>query len=99
MPGDSLRAAVRTGDAVAVGRATFNRLEEPAFGLAPVVKQTRDRLAALAPCGARMSGSGSAVFAVCRSRGEAIDLAAAFQRSRPAGESESRVFVVRSLAP
>jgi 4-diphosphocytidyl-2-C-methyl-D-erythritol kinase len=98
-PGDSLRAAVRSGDAAAVGRAAFNRLEEPAFGLAPVVKQTRDRLAGLAPCGARMSGSGSAVFAVCRSRGEAIDLAAAFQRSRPAGESESRVFVVRSLAP
>jgi 4-diphosphocytidyl-2-C-methyl-D-erythritol kinase len=99
VPGDALRAAVRAGDADAVGRAMFNRLEEPAFVLAPPVKQARDRLAALAPCGARMSGSGSAVFAVCRSRDEAIDLAAAFRSGRPAAESESRVFVVRSLAP
>jgi 4-diphosphocytidyl-2-C-methyl-D-erythritol kinase len=99
VPGDSLRAAVRAGDAAAVGRAAFNRLEEPAFALAPLVRQSRDRLAALAPCGARMSGSGSAVFAVCRSRNEATDLAAAFRKGRPAGEPESRVFVVRSLAP
>jgi 4-diphosphocytidyl-2-C-methyl-D-erythritol kinase len=99
VPGDSLRAAARAGDPEAVGRATFNRLEEPAFGLAPLVKQTRDRLAALGPCGARMSGSGSAVFAVCRSREEATRVATAFRDSRPANESESRVFVVRSLAP
>jgi 4-diphosphocytidyl-2-C-methyl-D-erythritol kinase len=99
VPGNALRTAVRAGDAAAVGRSMFNRLEEPAFTLAPPVKQARDRLAALAPCGARMSGSGSAVFAVCRSRDEAIDLAAAFRSGRPAAESESRVFVVRSLAP
>ena len=101
-PGDSLRAAVRAGDPDAVGRAVFNRLEEPAFALAPMVKQARDRLAALAPlgvCGARMSGSGSAVFAVCRSREEANRVAVAFRGSRPADQPESRVFVVRSLAP
>src|SRR5207253_1923620 len=93
-PGDSLRAAVRAGDPVAVGRAAFNRLEGPAFALAPVVKQTRDRLAALGACGARMSGSGSAVFAVCRSREEANRVAVAFRDARPADQSESRVFVV-----
>jgi 4-diphosphocytidyl-2-C-methyl-D-erythritol kinase len=99
LPGDSLRAAVRAGDPEAVGRAVFNRLEGPAFGLAPVVKQTRDRLAALSACGAAMSGSGSAVFAVCRSREEANRVAVALCDSRPAEVPESAVFVVRSLAP
>ncbi|HVL15043.1 MAG TPA: 4-(cytidine 5'-diphospho)-2-C-methyl-D-erythritol kinase [Gemmata sp.] len=97
-PGDSLRAAVRAGDAAAVGGAAFNRLEEPAFALAPQVKQVRDRLAALGPCGARMTGSGSAVYAACRTREEALTLAGAFRNGRPTGEPESRVFVVRSLA-
>ncbi len=97
--GDSLRTALRSGDPEAVGRSLFNRLEEPAFALAPVVGQFRDQLARLGVCGARMSGSGSAVFAVCRSREEATRVAEAFRKTRPPGELESRVFVVRSLAP
>jgi 4-diphosphocytidyl-2-C-methyl-D-erythritol kinase len=99
VPGDSLRGAFRAGDPVSVGRGLFNRLEEPAFALAPRVKQARDRLAALGPCGARMTGSGAAVFAVCRSRAEANRVALAYRESRPLDESESLVFVVRSLAP
>jgi 4-diphosphocytidyl-2-C-methyl-D-erythritol kinase len=97
--GDSLRAAVRAGDAEAVGRALFNRLEEPAFALSPQVQQARDQLKEFGACGARMSGSGSAVFAVCRSREEAFRVADAYRGSRPQDELASRVFVVRSLAP
>ncbi len=97
--GDAIRAAVRAGNAEAVGLALFNRLEEPAFALSSVVKQIRSRLATLAPCGAQMSGSGSAVFAVCRSRVEATQVAGAFVAARPVSEPESRTFVVRSLAP
>jgi 4-diphosphocytidyl-2-C-methyl-D-erythritol kinase len=97
--GEALRAAVRSGDPEAVGRSLFNRLEEPAFVLAPVVEGIRRRLANLGPCGVLMSGSGSAVFAVCRSRGEATRVAGEFRRTRPAGEPESRVMVVRSFAP
>jgi 4-diphosphocytidyl-2-C-methyl-D-erythritol kinase len=99
VPGDSLRAAVRAGDPEAVGRALFNRLEKPAFELSPVVEQIRRRLTSLGPCGALMSGSGSAAFAVCRSRDEATRLAEAFRNARPPGEPESRVLVVRSIAP
>jgi len=66
--GDSLRSAVRAGDAEAVGRALFNRLEQPAFALAPTVERVRQRLTNMGSCGALMSGSGSAAFAVCRSR-------------------------------
>lgn len=98
-PGTAIREAVRAGDPEAVGQALFNRLEEPAFALAPVVEQLRRRLGSLGPCGAVMSGSGSAVFAVCRSREEAIRVAAEFRRTRPAGEPDSRVMVVRSFAP
>ncbi len=97
--GDALRQAVRAGDPEAVGRALFNRLEKPAFALAPAVERVRQRLSGLGSCGALMSGSGSAAFAVCRSREEAIRLAAAFEINRPAGEPESRVLVVRGFAP
>lgn len=97
--GDTLRAAVRAGDPEAAGRSLFNRLEEPAFALAPVVEQIRRRLGSCGPCGVLMSGSGSAVFAVCRSREEATRVAEGFRCTRPASEPESRVFVVRSFAP
>lgn len=97
--GDAVRAAVRAGDPEAVGRAMFNRLEEPAFALSPLVDRIRTRLAGLAPCGALMSGSGSAVFAPCRSRAEATRVAAAFRSARSPAEPESRVLVVRSLTP
>jgi 4-diphosphocytidyl-2-C-methyl-D-erythritol kinase len=106
--GEAVRQAVRVGDPEALGRAMFNRLEEPAFALSPAVVHIHGRLAALVPDGVRMSGSGSAVFAVCRSRDEATRVAAAFRRVGPiAGletcatktELEPRVLVVRSLAP
>jgi 4-diphosphocytidyl-2-C-methyl-D-erythritol kinase len=97
--GDEIRTAVRMGDPAAIGRALFNRLEEPAFALSPVVEQVRQRLTGLAPWGALMSGSGSAVFALCRNRNEAAAVAERFRSSRPAMEPESRVLVVRSLAP
>ena len=96
--GGEIRMAVRTGDPEAIGRALFNRLEQPAFELSPLVEQVRQRLTALAPCGAMMSGSGSAVFAVCRNRDEAVSLAERFRSDRPTAEPESRVLVVRSLA-
>lgn len=97
--GEAVRAAVRAGDSVALGQALFNRLEEPAFALSPQVEQVRARLAGVSPCGARMSGSGSAVFAVCRSRAEAMRVAEAFRSTQQSLGQDSRIFVVRSLAP
>ena len=95
--GDALRLAFRTGDASGLGAALFNRLEEPAFALEPLVGRIRNRLAACGPCGAMMSGSGSTVFAVCRDRAHADAVAEKFVRTRPADEPESRVLIVRSL--
>jgi len=97
--GEAVRMAVRSGDPILLGSAAFNRLEEPAFELSPRVEQIRNRLAGLAPCGARMSGSGSAVFAVCRDRAEAFRVAAAFRSASPTLDQDSRIYVVRSFAP
>jgi 4-diphosphocytidyl-2-C-methyl-D-erythritol kinase len=97
--GEAVRKAFRTGDAKALGTALFNRLEEPAFAIEPLVGRIRQRLAAAAPCGAMMSGSGSTVFAVCRDRAHAVQVAGRFVDSRPVDEPESRVLVLRSFTP
>jgi 4-diphosphocytidyl-2-C-methyl-D-erythritol kinase len=96
-PGTACRQAFRSGDADALGASLFNRLQSPAFGLAPLVEVVYRRLAGLNPAGCLMSGSGSAVFALCRSRTEAVALADAFRAATPPGEPESRVSTVRSL--
>ena len=95
--GDRVRAAFRAGDVAALGAALFNRLQGPAVGLAPAVGELYRRLSDLNPAGCLMSGSGSAVFALCRDRAEAARVAAALRASQPPGGSDSRVLVVRSL--
>lgn len=94
--GDSARTALRAGDVEALGRSLHNRLQEPAFTVAPPVEQVYRRLTALAPLGCRMSGSGSAVFALCRDRREAVRTAERFREATPPGEPASQVFVARS---
>lgn len=98
-PGDSARAALGSGDPAALGAALFNRLQPPAFGLAPFVEVVYRRLRSLNPAGCLMSGSGSSVFAVCRGRADAARVAAAFRAATPPGEPDSRVLVVRTLHP
>lgn len=94
--GDAARAAFRAGDPVALGAALFNRLEAPAFGLAPLVESVYLRLAGLNPAGCRMSGSGSTVFAVARNSSDAARLAAAFRAATPPAEPESRILRVKT---
>lgn len=59
-----------------LGRALFNRLEAPAFALHPELAALRNRLDRLLPNGARMTGSGSALYGLCDSRAEALRAAA-----------------------
>jgi 4-diphosphocytidyl-2-C-methyl-D-erythritol kinase len=94
--GDPARAALRAGDVEALGRSLHNRLQEPAFTVAPPVGQVYRRLADLAPLGCRLSGSGSAVFALCRDRPEAERVARDFRAATPPGELAPQVYVVRS---
>ncbi len=59
-------AALARGDAFALGRALFNRLEWAAASLSPWIERLRRALARLDLCGYQMSGSGTAFFGVCR---------------------------------
>jgi 4-diphosphocytidyl-2-C-methyl-D-erythritol kinase len=95
--GTAARAAFRSGDPEALGRALFNRLQGPAFGLAPLVETVYRRLGSLGPAGCLMSGSGSAVFALCRDRPDARRVAAGYRAATPPGEPDSRILVVRTL--
>ncbi|MCS7020903.1 MAG: 4-(cytidine 5'-diphospho)-2-C-methyl-D-erythritol kinase [Gemmataceae bacterium] len=95
----ALRTAWRSSDVDELGRHLFNRLEEPAFHLEPLLERLHRRLTQVSPFGARLSGSGSALFALCRSRREAVQVAEAFLRQRPGNEPPSRVLVVRTVAP
>ncbi|MCS6863597.1 MAG: 4-(cytidine 5'-diphospho)-2-C-methyl-D-erythritol kinase [Gemmataceae bacterium] len=97
--GAAVRAAFRAGDSESLGRVIFNRLEEPAFALQPLVERIRRRLDRLGSLGVQMSGSGSAVFALCRDATHAAQVAARFRATCPADEPPSRVLVVRSLTP
>jgi 4-diphosphocytidyl-2-C-methyl-D-erythritol kinase len=93
--GAAVRRAFRAGDAVALGRLLHNRLQEPAERLCPAVSRLRQRLEALAPAGALMSGSGSTVFALGRDAADALRVSRALHDVREDGE-QARVFVVRS---
>jgi 4-diphosphocytidyl-2-C-methyl-D-erythritol kinase len=56
-------------------RHLYNRLESAAFALHPELEALRARLAELLPNGARMTGSGSALYGLCASGAEAGRLA------------------------
>src|SRR5205823_12032314 len=95
LSGDEMKAAVRAGDLAAIGRLLHNRLQEPAERLQPELAGWLARLRALGPAGCLMSGSASALFALCRDRREAARLAREFRAGLPT-DSGVRVFVVRS---
>ena len=73
--GAAVRRAAETGDAVELGGCLHNRLQAPAERLCPLVGELRERLTALGPAGSLMTGSGSTVFALCRSPEEALSVA------------------------
>jgi 4-diphosphocytidyl-2-C-methyl-D-erythritol kinase len=63
-----------------LGRVLFNRLESAAFALHPELAALRTRLAEGLRHGARMTGSGSALYGLCASRAEARRLAQRVRR-------------------
>jgi 4-diphosphocytidyl-2-C-methyl-D-erythritol kinase len=93
--GAQLLAAVASGDVAEIGRRLHNRLQPAAETIAPKLVEYRRLLEDLGPAGALMSGSGSTLFAVCRSRREAQRIAQEL-RSRASGECQ--VHVVRSCS-
>lgn len=80
------RATLQTGvlcEKTAGERALplFNRLETPAFRLHPALRRLKKAVAEACPGGALMSGSGSSLFAICRSRKEAQSVKRRLERS------------------
>ncbi|GAA0636876.1 4-(cytidine 5'-diphospho)-2-C-methyl-D-erythritol kinase [Sporichthya brevicatena] len=72
---DALMAALRSGDAKALGAALSNDLQEAAVGLRPALAQTLGAAAELGALGAIVSGSGPTVAFLVRSPEAAIDVA------------------------
>jgi 4-diphosphocytidyl-2-C-methyl-D-erythritol kinase len=95
--GEAIRRSLRAGDPEGVARHLHNRLAEPAVEIRPEVGAVSRRLAAAGPLGVSMSGSGSAVFAVCRDRSDAVRVAGVY-REEPV-DSQDSVYVVRSYSP
>jgi 4-diphosphocytidyl-2-C-methyl-D-erythritol kinase len=89
---EAIRAALGHGDIEEIGRRLFNRLAEPAARLDSRIGDYYKRLAALAPAGQLMSGSGSSLFALCRSSSECKRITAAL---RDGADDLYRVFAVR----
>jgi 4-diphosphocytidyl-2-C-methyl-D-erythritol kinase len=95
LTGDEARRAAEIGDIEELGRRLHNRLQAPAERLLPAVAQVRAKSAATGPAGTSMTGSGSTVFALCRSPLDAQRVARGLESSREGGD-EFRVRVVRS---
>ena len=90
-----MRQAFVSGEVEAVGARLFNRLQPAAEKLAPKLTETLALLASLGPLGQRMSGSGSSLFAVCRSPEEAGRIA---REMTSRADEGFKVFVLRSCS-
>ena len=92
----ALREAVAVGRIDEIGRLLHNRLQPAAEKLCPAIARIHARLAQLKPAGVLMSGSGSTVFALCHSRGQAVSIARELRLGKD--EEELRVYRVRSCS-
>jgi 4-diphosphocytidyl-2-C-methyl-D-erythritol kinase len=95
--GDGIRQALAAGDLDQVGRLLFNRLQEAATLVRPEIAGLQHGLELLKPAGARMSGSGSTLFAIGRNRQDAVRIAQEL-RHGPNERQALNVYLVRSWA-
>jgi 4-diphosphocytidyl-2-C-methyl-D-erythritol kinase len=95
--GAAARESLASGDVEALRRALFNRLQEPAFALSPAVASAFRRAQDVGAAGCLMTGSGSSLFALCRSPSEARRVHDDLSRGwATGGEASTRTFLVRS---
>lgn len=94
---DAICQALASGDLEAIGRELFNRLEEPAMSLSPMIREIKEVVARFNPIGCLMSGSGSSLFALCAKAEEAQRLAQQLRTALP-GDPTPRVFVVQTCS-
>lgn len=91
VPVDPITRALEHGGPEEVAALLHNRLEEPAASLSPAVAEIRRQSADWDCLGAKMSGSGSAFFAIAASKESARSLARSLRRRKL-----GRVFVVQT---
>jgi 4-diphosphocytidyl-2-C-methyl-D-erythritol kinase len=84
--GDAIRQAVQKGDVDYIGQLLHNRLQLAAEKLDPRIAEYARMLVETKPAGCLMSGSGSTLFALCRSADEAGRVAASLERRMTAHE-------------
>jgi 4-diphosphocytidyl-2-C-methyl-D-erythritol kinase len=100
--GDALRLAeaLRTKDLSAAESFMTNALEPPARSLSPEIDRVLEALADSGGFAPRLTGSGSACFALAPTKGEAESVAASLEFLRDAGRVPcAAIFVVRLAAP
>jgi 4-diphosphocytidyl-2C-methyl-D-erythritol kinase len=90
-----MRAALKTGDMEALGQGLHNRLQHRAEEMCPAIGQWLALMKEQRPAGQLMSGSGAAVFALCRDLSEARKVARAMVAG-PMTEPRPHVQIVRS---
>jgi 4-diphosphocytidyl-2-C-methyl-D-erythritol kinase len=95
LSGEAVRIALRTGGPTALSGQLHNRLQEPALELCPDIRALLERLKATRPLCYLMTGSGSAAFALCKDRHDALRVARLLRHGAKE-DSRLRVFVVSS---
>ncbi|MSQ94539.1 MAG: 4-(cytidine 5'-diphospho)-2-C-methyl-D-erythritol kinase [Gemmataceae bacterium] len=93
--GDALRLALSKGDVDSIGRLMHNRLQLAAEKIEPRVGEFARMLAECSPAGSLMSGSGSTMFALCRSAADAERIAASLKTRTKA--HDFRMIVTRTI--
>jgi 4-diphosphocytidyl-2-C-methyl-D-erythritol kinase len=93
--GNTICDAIAKGDVDYIGELLHNRLQMAAEALEPRVSEFADMLADAKPAGCLMSGSGSTLFALCRSADEADRVAASLQTRNKT--HSFRVIVTRTI--
>jgi 4-diphosphocytidyl-2-C-methyl-D-erythritol kinase len=93
--GETIRQALAQGDIDRIGKLLHNRLAPAAQRLDDRIGRYRQMLADLQPPGQQMSGSGSTLYALCRSAQECVQLG---ERLRgQASTAEFELILTRSL--
>ena len=90
--GTNVRLALEQNDPEKLAAGLFNRLQDAAFAVAPAVRMAYERLKACRPLAVQVTGSGSAVFALCKDRTDAIRVADGYRKT------DELVFVLRNLS-
>ena len=95
--GEAIRDALGKGDVDIIGKLMHNRLQMAAEKLEPRIAMCSQMLAASSPAGHLMSGSGSTLFALCRSEDEAKRVADEVKDASPRLQGDRDAKFVRAI--